>query len=414
LKDPWEAQSLRERVNFYVLLLSMVSLWITSSTIYMVLPIYFKDAGLSASDIGLLIALGTLPGSFSAFIAGWLSDKIGRKPILILGLFLYSSCFLLFYFFKGFWFFALTRFIEGVSYYVIPPVATAIISDLFPPEGRGQAVGLYQSAGSVGRVVGPLIAGALLASSTSFSSYFLFCSLSVFVGAVSATLLVRETLSREQVQQAGRSLRGRGLRSSLSSIERPLVAFYTASFVQSLGRTGVSPLISVFLQERIVGIGWMEMSLLFSIPQFIPLVLSPIAGRLSDRIGRKRLLIGSIIGLSTVMILYPNCRTFDVALILRGAEACFNSFTMTLSTAYIADLLTALGHGRRSGMGLGIHQFLTIETSTFGTIYGGYAVDIFGFNTLFQIAAILLVSGSLLLTRVPEPRSLRTEAKIEK
>lgn len=392
----------------------MVSLWMTSSTIYMVLPIYFKGAGLSASDIGLLIALGTLPGSFSAFIAGWLSDKIGRKPILILGLFLYSSCFLLFYFFKGFWFFAVTRFIEGVSYYVIPPVATAIISDLFPPERRGQAMGLYQSAGSVGRVVGPLVAGALLASSTSFSSYFLFCSLSVFIGAVSATILVRETLPRETVHRPGRRVGLRGLRNSLSKMERPIVAFYTASFVQSLGRTGVSPLISVFLQERIVGIGWMEMSLLFSIPQVIPLVLSPIAGRLSDRIGRKMLLIGSIIGLSIVMILYVNCRTFNLALILRGAEAFFHSFTMTLSTAYIADLLTALGHQRRSGMGLGLHQFLTIETSTLGTIYGGYVVESFGFNTLFQIASILLVSGSLLLTRVPEPRTLMKKEAIHK
>lgn len=386
----------------------------TSSTIYMVLPIYFKDSGLSASDIGLLIALGTLPGSFSAFIAGWLSDKIGRKPILILGLFLYSSCFLLFYFFKGFWFFAVARVIEGVSYYVIPPVATAIISDLFPPERRGQAMGLYQSAGSVGRVVGPLIAGALLASSTSFSSYFLFCSLSVFIGAISATILVRETLPHETVHQPGRRMGFRGLRSSLSKMERPIVAFYTASFVQSLGRTGVAPLISVFLQERIVGIGWMEMSLLFSIPQVIPLVLSPIAGRLSDRIGRKMLLIGSIIGLSIVMILYVNCRTFNLALILRGAEAFFHSFTMTLSTAYIADLLTALGHQRRSGMGLGLHQFLTIETSTLGTIYGGYVVESFGFNTLFQIASILLVSGSLLLTRVPEPRTLMRREAIQK
>ncbi len=390
----------------------MVSLWVTSSTIYMVLPLYFKDAGLSASDIGLLIALGTLPGSFSAFIAGWLSDKIGRKPLLLLGLFLYSSCFLLFYFFKGFWSFALTRFIEGVSYYIIPPVATAIISDLFPPERRGQAVGLYQSAGSVGRIAGPLIAGAILASS-SFGSYFLFCSLSVFIGAALATLLVGETLSREAVREPSRRMGIKSLRGSISKMERPIVAFYFASFVQSLGRTGVSPLISVFIQERIVGIGWMEMSILFSIPQVIPLVLSPIAGRLSDMIGRKKMLIGSIIGLSMVMVLYVNCRTFNLALILRGAEACCHSFTMTLSTAYIADLLTAIGHGRRSGMGLGIHQFLTIETSTIGTIYGGYVVERFGFDILFQIASILLLSGSLLLTRVPEPRTLMRREAIQ-
>lgn len=404
------------RANFSILLLSMISLWVTSSTIYMVLPIYFRNSGLSASDIGLLIALGTLPGSFSAFIAGWLSDKVGRRPILILGLFLYSSCFLLFYFFRGFWFFAITRFIEGVSYYVIPPVAAAMISDLFPPEGRGQAMGLYQSAGSVGRIVGPLIAGALLASSTSFSSYFLFCSLSVLVGAVLATLLVRETLSRETVQQSKpiQWFRLRGLKSSLSKMERPIATFYAASFIQSLGRTGVSPLISVFIQERIVGISWMEMSLLFSIPQVIPLVLSPIAGRLSDRIGRKKLLIGSIFGLSVVMILYVNCRTFNLALILRGAEAFFHSFTMTLSTAYIADLLTALGHQRRSGMGLGLHQFLTIETSTLGTIYGGYIAERFGFDILFQVASILLISGSLILTRVPEPRTLMRREIVQK
>ena len=73
--------------NLYVLILSMLPVTTTTATIYMVLPLYFKSVGFSKTDVGLLIALGTLPSAFSSLFMWWLSDHVGRKKLLVISLF---------------------------------------------------------------------------------------------------------------------------------------------------------------------------------------------------------------------------------------------------------------------------------------------------------------------------------------
>jgi len=79
--------------NYWVLIASMVSLQVTSSTIYMVMPVFFSNYGISMSDNGYLIAVGTFAGVVSAFLAGKYSDTHGRKPILLGGAVVYAIVF---------------------------------------------------------------------------------------------------------------------------------------------------------------------------------------------------------------------------------------------------------------------------------------------------------------------------------
>ena len=58
------------RRNYYLLIASVVSMQITASTIYMVLPLFFKEYGISNTQNGLLISIGTLAGVFSGLLAG--------------------------------------------------------------------------------------------------------------------------------------------------------------------------------------------------------------------------------------------------------------------------------------------------------------------------------------------------------
>ena len=69
---------------------------ITSSNIYMVLPLFFEQHGISKTENGILISIGTLAGVFSGLIAGKFSDNFGRKWILVGGTAIYSVVFFLF------------------------------------------------------------------------------------------------------------------------------------------------------------------------------------------------------------------------------------------------------------------------------------------------------------------------------
>jgi MFS family permease len=395
-----------KRVSYYAFLLAIVLIWIPGMSVYMILPLYFTDLGFSTAQAGILMALGTLPGAFSALLGGWLSDRIGRKPVLLFGFFIYSSCFFL-YVFRDFGFLALTRFIAGLSFYTTPGVATALLLDIFPPERKGQASGMYHSAQSIGGFVGPLIAGPII-TAYSYEAYFLSCTISVFIGAVIVLLFVPESLTKkDRVAKSVFSSRPqlKGLGSSLRQTGRPLSILYFSMFLQSLGQSGIAPLLSIYIRQRVVGITLDEMSILYSVPNLLTSIISPFAGRLSDKIGRKKPLIASVLLASAVQLLYIPISNFTSVLAVKFAQTAVNAFTFPISRAFIADLLIASGGRSRLGAGLGVYEFISNETSTVGATYSGYVVDAYGFNSLFGIAGAMAFISSTVLTKVPEPRS---------
>ena len=71
----------KSKKNYYILIAAVMSMWITVSTVYMVLPLYFQKYGISTSENGILIAIGTFAGVISSIIAGKYADSVGRKPV---------------------------------------------------------------------------------------------------------------------------------------------------------------------------------------------------------------------------------------------------------------------------------------------------------------------------------------------
>src|SRR4030065_257715 len=138
----------------------MISMQITVSTIYMVLPLFFEQYGVSKSENGYLIAIGTFAGIISAFFAGKFCDTHGRKPVLLIGVAVYALVFYLFAILgKNYETFLVLRFIEGLSYYVTPVAMTTMVADIFPSRQRGKAMSLYTMTNGVGQLIGPLFAG---------------------------------------------------------------------------------------------------------------------------------------------------------------------------------------------------------------------------------------------------------------
>ncbi len=132
------------RKNFNITIASTIVMQITSSTIYMVLPLFFASVGLSNADNGLLISIGTFAGIISGLIAGVLSNKYGRKNILVLSGFIYSSTFFMLVFMgHDFTSLMISRFIAGIGFYMMPVAVTTMAADIFPMRERGKADGSF-------------------------------------------------------------------------------------------------------------------------------------------------------------------------------------------------------------------------------------------------------------------------------
>jgi MFS family permease len=164
----------QRRRNYYFIIISVISMQITASTIYMVFPLFFSAVGLNKAESGLLISIGTFAGIISGVAAGILSNRYGRKNILFLGTLLYTVVFFIFaYSGHDFSIFMILRFIEGIGFYVMPVMVTTMAADIFPPGERGRAMSLFSAAGGIGALIGPLIClSSSMETTTRSTSYF--------------------------------------------------------------------------------------------------------------------------------------------------------------------------------------------------------------------------------------------------
>ena len=393
--------------NYWVLIASMVSLQVTSSTIYMVMPVFFSNYGISMSDNGYLIAVGTFAGVVSAFLAGKYSDTHGRKPILLGGAVVYAIVFFLFAALsKDYATFLILRFIEGFAYYVTPVAITAMAADIFPPGQRGKAMALYTMSNGVGQLIGPIIAGPFI-DAADFNTYFLFCGGSVAVSALIIFFLAKETLPHE-VRERGLAsgVKGwsvAGFAANLRGLGLVLGIFFVAIVIYRTGYTMVNPFFSIYLKD-VLDLNMTSTSYFFAVRALMTLVFAPVAGFMADRFGRKpAFLLGTVILIAT-MVGYSRATAFEHVLLLRALESISNAILTPTTRAYVADLLTP----ENRGFGTGLYMTLVDESSTMGAVFGGWIADLYDFSTIFVIgAATAAVCLAIVLVFVPEPRKMR-------
>lgn len=364
----------------------MASLHITSSTIYMVLPVFFANYGISKSDNGYLIAIGTFAGIISALIAGKLSDTVGRKPVLLAGTGVYALVFFLFAFLtKNYMTFFVLRFVEGLAYYVVPVAVTTMAADIFPRSERGKAMGLYTMANGVGQLVGPLVAG-LFIDASDFLTYFIFCGGFVTIATIIIFFFVKETLpaivkeNQTKTKSNGWSLGGIG--ANLRGLGFAAGIFFAAVVIYRTGYTMVNPLFSIYLTD-ILKLNMTTTSYFFAIRALITLVCAPLSGMIADKYGRKPAFILGITVLIITMIGYTQVTSLELVLVIRALESLSSAILGPTTRTMVADLLTP----ENRGFGTGLYSALVDESATFGAIVGGWIADMYDFNIIFLIGA---------------------------
>ncbi len=134
------------------------------------LPKIAKSLQLTSGQIALLISAFTFPGVFLTPIAGVIADRIGRKPVLIPGLFIFAIAGSAIFFVHDFHFIVLLRIAQGVGAAPLGSINTTLIADFYKGKERPQAMGYNASVLSLSTASYPLIGGAL----AGFAWYYPF------------------------------------------------------------------------------------------------------------------------------------------------------------------------------------------------------------------------------------------------
>jgi MFS family permease len=125
------------------------------------LPLFFAAGGLSIAQIGLLA--GIYPGVWGTaqLLTGGLSDRFGRKGMIVVGMMLQGAAIILLPFLHGFALWAIAMVLLGLGTALVYPTLLAAISDVAHPEWRASAVGVYRLWRDSGYAIGALLAGVL-------------------------------------------------------------------------------------------------------------------------------------------------------------------------------------------------------------------------------------------------------------
>ena len=362
-----------------------------------ILPRIGEELGIGESALGTLVSAYSIMVGIFAIVAGPVSDKIGRRRILLLGTAIMTGALLMHHFVVGYFSFLAVRVGAGCAGGILSGSAVSYIGDYFPYDRRGWATGWVMSGMAFGQIAGIPI-GIVLAGSYGFKAPFY-----LFAGAMAATfVLIWFRVPQPDVQRAeGRLTVASAVRNYRAMLARSDIAAATlAYFTMFLGVSFFVVYLPYWLEQDL-GASPNAIATLFVVGGIANVLTGPQAGKLSDRIGRKRIIIMSSVGLSLVMLLTTVLvREFWAAYVLYFVLMVLVAARISPFSALLTALVSDERRGSLMSMTIALGQIgFAVGAAAAGPLYSRLG---FASNTVVAAAAVMVMAG-IVAYLVPEP-----------
>lgn len=376
-----------EGIVWYLVLIQ--SLGVTA--VLPVLPLYADAHGADLAFIGWMVGAYMAANLLATYPVGWLSDRLGRRPLMAAGMALYGLASLGFLIVPHPWAFVLLRALEGVAGACFVPTAIAYVGDRSAPETRGARLAELTAAQYLGLMAGPAIGGAL-ASLFGFAAPFWVLAV---LCLLSTGLVVRLPGARAGMAHARpAAVEGWGdvWWSGIVGIgARALAGGFAVALYETVW--------AIYLRD--LGASTWEISLswtLFAVP---PIVLAGMAGRLIDRTGPGRPILWGTLFSAIVVAGYALTRRVDVLLLLGVIDGIGFAFAYPAQNALMVAASPEALRGRVIA--------LVTALGTVGSLIGVIVVPrLYPLGPLWVFgitSGLLLASGGVLaLVRLNDPR----------
>jgi len=362
-----------------------------------ILPQIGAQLAVESHLLGTLVTAYAFAVGIFALIVGPISDRIGRRKILLYGTASMTLSLLLHVFATGYWSFLLVRAITGAAGGILSGSAVSYIGDYFPYEKRGWANGWVMSGAASGQVLGiPL--GTILSEKVAFYAPFVLFSITMAL----TFILIWRYLPQPSVEQRQHKI---SIKNSVSDywvmLKRPEIG--SASLAYMVMFLSISMFI-VYLpswltyQFRVTS---EDIALMFFVGGIANVMTGPNAGRFSDVVGRKKLILLScsgtalIMGISTFVI-----QEFYIVYFLFFITMMLVAMRISPFQALLSEIVSGNNRGSLMSLTVSLGQL----GFGIGGAFAGVVYSKVNYFTSTIIGAFFILSAGLIIWKfVPEP-----------
>ena len=328
-----------------------------------VLPLYAERFGASPLVIGLLLGVYSFMQFLCAPLLGKLSDRVGRRPVLLLSIIGTSLGFFLMGWAHTLWLLFIARIIDGVTGGNIS-TAAAYIADVTPSEGRSRGMGLIGAAFGLGFIFGPAIGGLL--SHFSLAAPFFFAAALAAGNALAVYRLLPESLPADRRHQARKHT---SITDIFKGSERwSLAAVMATYFLTTVGFSLLTATYPLFTERRF-GYGAIQNGYIFAGQGILSAAIQGgLLGWLLRVFSDKGLVVAGTVILAVGMAALPMGATVIALLIATAGIAIGHG----LVAAPLNGLASKKVDGAAQGRVLGVMQSAASLARIIGPVLGGW------------------------------------------
>ncbi|HET7578994.1 MAG TPA: MFS transporter [Bacillales bacterium] len=352
-----------------------------------ILPKIIKNIGAGPVNLGLLLSIYSLVSFLMAPLWGSYSDRIGRRPVIILGLFGYTISFFLFAISGGhLWLMYLSRVLGGFSAGALTTCGMAYVADITSEEERTKSMGMVGMSIGIGFILGPAI-GGILGKWGPYIPFYVATGLTLVMMFIALSTLKESLQKNEEAEATVKQP------SKWEAFTGSLKYLYVLSFSVSFTLAGLESTFQ-FFEMRKIGATVFEVGIMFGVVGVVEAIMQGGVIRLFKKKGseNKGILIGLLASAAGFFLILMS-QNIGTAMLYLAIFAAGNS----LIRPCVLSLMT-----KKTPVGQGMTTGLNSSMGSLGRIVGpilGTAVFALNIRLPFLIGGFLTLAELLLLAR---------------
>jgi len=353
-----------------------------------------KEYNTTALAVTLLTVIYAAAQFIAAPLLGKLSDRYGRRPILLFSLLGSAVGYFIFGIGGALWVLYISRLIDGFTGGNVS-IANAYITDVSSEKDRTQSLGIIGAAFGLGLIIGPILGGLLSQISLSAPVYIagLFSLFATIVGF----FILPESLpknKRETIKLVKKDLNP--LSSIGKFITKPILGIFLLVFIIfNFTFSGFTISLPIFLIHKFNINALNVAGILFVSGVVSSIVQGGLIGRLDIRFGDKKLLMAGLVIFSIGLIFFFMAPSFWMIYPIIG----FISFGLGLTTPTLSSIISKIVSKNQIGEVFGVTTSLNSLMSIFGPLWAGLVYDYIRPSAPYWMGAILLLIAFILVVK---------------